>query len=226
MKAATTRSFLLRRACGDWAGRIESPNCSIPASCARRLDRARSRWRLATMAAPGFRWRNDWTTPKLAPAVTAERAVLASLGGGCQAPMGAHAFIKAEHEAKCFSSWRSSFRLMASGSSARKCKGPLPRLRVSAGRSAKNFSRTAENKFSMPCTARKHEQGLSGWRRAGRPWPDHVKGRKLLAIGRFHPLRQPGQRASARSRTQNIANAFMSAKRNRCTRFRRKKSAP
>jgi hydroxymethylbilane synthase len=27
-------------------------------------------------------------------AVTAERAVLASLGGGCQAPMGAHAFIK------------------------------------------------------------------------------------------------------------------------------------
>ncbi|MGB6946442.1 MAG: hydroxymethylbilane synthase [Bryobacteraceae bacterium] len=30
-------------------------------------------------------------------AVTAERSVLASLGGGCQAPMGAHAFINKEH---------------------------------------------------------------------------------------------------------------------------------
>ncbi len=46
------------------------------------------------MAVPGFRRPQQLEHAETRAAVTAERAVLASLGGGCQAPMGAHAFIQ------------------------------------------------------------------------------------------------------------------------------------
>ncbi len=42
---------------------------------------------------PGFQAAKRLEHAETRAAVTAERAVLASLGGGCQAPMGAHAFI-------------------------------------------------------------------------------------------------------------------------------------
>ncbi|MBV9770252.1 MAG: hydroxymethylbilane synthase, partial [Bryobacterales bacterium] len=45
---------------------------------------------------PAFQIAKVLEDPETRAAVTAERAVLASLGGGCQAPMGAHAFIKAQ----------------------------------------------------------------------------------------------------------------------------------
>ena len=40
-----------------------------------------------------FQIAGDWNMPSPASAVTAERAVLAALGGGCQAPMGSHAYV-------------------------------------------------------------------------------------------------------------------------------------
>ncbi len=43
---------------------------------------------------PGFQAAQQLNHAETRAAVTAERAVLASLGGGCQAPMGAHAFIR------------------------------------------------------------------------------------------------------------------------------------
>jgi hydroxymethylbilane synthase len=46
---------------------------------------------------PGFQAAQRLEHTETRAAVTAERAVLASLGGGCQAPMGAHAFIKDEN---------------------------------------------------------------------------------------------------------------------------------
>jgi hydroxymethylbilane synthase len=45
---------------------------------------------------PGFQAAKQLDHAETRAAVTAERAVLASLGGGCQAPMGAHAFIDNE----------------------------------------------------------------------------------------------------------------------------------
>jgi hydroxymethylbilane synthase len=45
---------------------------------------------------PGFQAARQLEHAEARAAVTAERAVLASLGGGCQAPMGAHAFIENE----------------------------------------------------------------------------------------------------------------------------------
>jgi hydroxymethylbilane synthase len=45
---------------------------------------------------PGFQAAKRLEHTDTRAAVTAERAVLASLGGGCQAPMGAHAFIKGD----------------------------------------------------------------------------------------------------------------------------------
>jgi hydroxymethylbilane synthase len=46
---------------------------------------------------PGFQAAKRLEHAETRAAVTAERAVLASLGGGCQAPMGAHAFITSQH---------------------------------------------------------------------------------------------------------------------------------
>lgn len=45
---------------------------------------------------PGFQAAKRLEHAQTRARVTAERAVLASLGGGCQAPMGAHAFIRGE----------------------------------------------------------------------------------------------------------------------------------
>ena len=45
---------------------------------------------------PGFHAAKRLEHTDTRAAVTAERAVLASFGGGCQAPMGAHAFIKGD----------------------------------------------------------------------------------------------------------------------------------
>jgi len=45
---------------------------------------------------PAFQIAKILEDPETRAAVTAERAVLAPLGGGCQAPMGTHAFIKAQ----------------------------------------------------------------------------------------------------------------------------------
>ena len=45
---------------------------------------------------PGFEAAKRLEHAETRAAVTAERAVLASLGGGCQAPMGAHAFIEGD----------------------------------------------------------------------------------------------------------------------------------
>ena len=91
-RPVTTRSAGRRRACGGWAGQIASRNCSTRkmmcsgGGTGRAGDRDARRRRRRRTALP-----QAGSTPTRDAAVTAERAVLGALGGGCQVPIGAHA---------------------------------------------------------------------------------------------------------------------------------------
>ena len=93
MKASTTPSCWPRPDCGAWAGRIASRSCLIPQVMCPAVGQGALAVETRDDGGAAFQIARRLEHAETRIAVTAERAVLASLGGGCQVPIGAYATV-------------------------------------------------------------------------------------------------------------------------------------
>ena len=153
MKGSTTPSFWHRPGCGGWAGRTASPKLLEPEV----MCPAVGQGALAVETRDGWRARRKDRgapgTSEVRIAVTAERAVLAALGGGCQVPIGAHATHRGGDRYIYARSWcrRTGLR-----SFARRRRALVQRCRVHRTRAGLTSCwPRAARRFWKRCTARK-----------------------------------------------------------------------
>ena len=154
-------------------------------------------------------------------AVTAERAVLAALGGGCQVPIGALATVAADR--------LHLLGVVASPDGADADSRQLRRRRAGRGKHRRRARRQASRArrahgFWKRCTAHEGPR-VSGRRRTGRPGPHHSQRAPHPGMRGRSALRPPGAGRAAVRWRRPTPSGSTSARRNPTTPSARKKSA-
>ena len=180
---------------------------------------ARARWRLrrVTTAAKRSDWSRKLDHAAIALAVTAERALLATLGGGCQVPIGGSRDGSTGIEVHLRA-------IVASPDGSRVVRGEASG-RGSACASARSWDASCSNaaRAKSSETSTRHE-GLPGRRGTRRSRSDHRQGPQDPGARRRDPLRSSGERAPAGSRAGARRAHLRRQEARRRTSSRRKRS--